>query len=250
VRPHRHASFVNSVAPGFVPDHGDNAMSDGHRSALILGATGAVGTCCLRELLQSGRYQRVVAMGRRSGGVSHAKLVEIVTPLEQLATLDPAALGTIDDVFICLGTTQATAGSAAEFRRVELAFPRDGARLAKAHGAKHVLMVSAIAADARAPNLYLKVKGEVEAAVIAAGLETTSIFRPSLLLAERAEFRWKEKLSEPALRLLGLFMLGPARRLRPIRADAVARAMVRIAATSAPGVTVYPSDRIADIAAA
>jgi uncharacterized protein YbjT (DUF2867 family) len=225
-------------------------MASTAKTALILGATGVVGRHCLDELLLDATYAHVVAIGRRACGQTHPKLTEIVTPLDAIADVKSTELGRINDVFCCLGTTQKTAGSADTFRHVEVDYPRAAARLAKANGASHFLIITAIGADARSPIFYNKVKGEVEAAVIAEGLAHTSIFRPSLLLSERAEFRWKEKLSEPFMRVLGVIMIGPARRLRPIHAQTVARAMVRVAGRPQPGVTIYPSDRIADIGAA
>jgi uncharacterized protein YbjT (DUF2867 family) len=217
------------------------------RSALILGATGVVGRHCLDALLADDRYERVVSIGRRRTSKVHTKLHEIETPLEQLQNLAASDLGRIDDAFCCLGTTQAKAGSSAVFRQIEVEYPRHAARLAKACGANQFLIVTAIGAEARSPIFYNKVKGEVEAAVIAEGIASTSIFRPSLLLGHRDEFRWKEKLGEPFMRLLGRVMIGPARRLSPIKAAVVAGVMVRVAANPKPGVTVYSSDRIADI---
>jgi uncharacterized protein YbjT (DUF2867 family) len=222
-------------------------MASTAKTALIVGATGVVGRHCLNELLRDATYARVVAIGRRACGKTHPKLAEIVTPLDVIGDIKSTDLGTIDDAFCCLGTTQKVAGNADTFRHVEVDYPRAAARLAKANGASHFLIITAIGADARSLIFYNKVKGEVEAAVTAEGLAHTSIFRPSLLLGERAEFRWKEKLSEPFMQALGVIMIGPARRLRPIHADTVARAMVRIAADPKPGVTIYPSDRIAEI---
>lgn len=218
--------------------------------AFIVGATGVVGRHCLDELLQAGRYARIVAIGRRSTGKKHSKLAEIVLPLDRLGDIRAPDIGPIDDAFCCLGTTQKSAGSHPAFRHIEVEFPRASARLAKANGATHIALVSSLGADSRSANFYLKVKGEVEAAVTAEGLDSVSIFRPSLLLGDREEFRWKEKLSEPLLRGLGVFMIGSARALRPILAVHVARAMVEVATAPLPGTTIYGSDRIAAIAAA
>jgi len=43
---------------------------------------------------------------------------------------------------------------------------------------------------------------------------------------------------------LGWAMVGPAARYRPIEAEAVAAAMVRVAKGAPPGTNVYESDRI------
>ena len=223
-------------------------MADATKTAVLLGATGVVGRHCLDLLLASANYSRVVVIVRRSTGKTSPKLTEIVTSLDQLAAIDKTKLGAVDDVFCCLGTTQKKAGSPGEFRHVEVDYPRDAAKVAKACGARHFLVITAIGADARSPSFYMRIKGEVEAAVMGVGLDTTSIFRPSLLLGEREEFRWKEKLSEPFMRLLGLVMIGPARRLSPIHAKTVARAMLNVAAAPPKsGVAVYTSDKIADL---
>ena len=222
-------------------------MAGDAKTALILGATGVVGRHCLDLLVADAKYGRVIAICRRTTGRTSPKLTEIVKPLDQLAAIKPADLGKIDDVFCCLGTTQKRAGSSGEFRHVEVDYPREAARLAKACGATQFLVITAIGADARSPSFYMRIKGEVEAAVMGVGFDNTSIFRPSLLLGEREDFRWKERLSEPFMRVLGLVMIGPARRLSPIHAETVARAMLRVASSPKSGVSVYTSDKIADL---
>jgi uncharacterized protein YbjT (DUF2867 family) len=91
---------------------------------------------------------------------------------------------------------------------------------------------------------YNRVKGEMESAVIALAFPACQIFRPSLLLGPRAERRLGERLAARLMRLLKP-LLG---KYRPIHRDAVAAAMVRIAATAPSGTHVYESNRIAAIA--
>ena len=226
------------------------ARRDTPRSAVIFGATGAVGRHCLDELLADPRYGSVLSIGRRRTGIAHPKLAEITIELDHLPTIQPSAVGPLDDAFCCLGTTIAAAKTQDAFRRVDCTFPTLAARFAKAHGARQFLIVTALGADPRSTVFYNRVKGEAEAAVIAEALDCTAIFRPSLLLAERAEWRWKEKLSEPVLKALSVVMIGPAAKYRPIAALNVARAMVRVAATPKAGTTVYLSDQIAALGAA
>ena len=217
------------------------------RTAVIFGATGAVGGHCLDELLASERYDRVIAIGRRPTGRTNAKLSEFTIALDQLHALPATEVGAIDDAFCCLGTTIAAAGSQDAFRQVDCELPRLAARFAKAQGARQFLLVTALGADPRSAVFYNRVKGDAEAAVIAEGVDSVAIFRPSLLLADRAEFRWKEKVSEPLLKALSVLMIGPARKFRPVSAATVARAMVRVAVAPKPGTTIYLSYRIADV---
>ena len=221
-------------------------MADEQRAA-IFGATGLVGGEVLDRLLASPRYERVIAIGRRAPARRDARLVARSIDLETLDQMQEPLLGAGAVVFCCLGTTIAKAGSQAEFRKVDRDTVDAAARFAARHGASQFLLVSAIGANARSPVFYNRIKGEAEAAVAKAGLVSVAILRPSLLLGKRAEVRWNERASAPFMRVLGLAMIGPARKWRPIEAATVAAAMVRIAEAPKPGVTILESDALARI---
>ena len=216
--------------------------------AAVFGATGLVGGACLDLILADTSYAKVMAPGRRKPQQTAAKLIASLSPLDKLEDLSATDLPPGSDVFCCLGTTIATAGSKEAFRRVDHDYVLAAAKFAQRIGARQFLMVTAIGASARSPVFYNRTKGEAEASVTALGLPSVTIFRPSLLLGHRAEFRWKERLSEPFLRVLGIAMIGPVRRLRPIAAVDVARGMLAAARDPKPGVTIYESERIADLA--
>jgi len=84
----------------------------------------------------------------------------------------------------------------------------------------------------------------MEDALRALPFQGLQIFRPSLLLGDRKEFRLGERVAALLAAPLGWAMVGPAARYRPIEADAVAAAMVRVAKGAPPGVNVYESDRV------
>ncbi len=220
------------------------------KTAVIFGATGAVGGRCLDVLLGDPSYGRVIAVGRRAVDRQHSKLQQARCELDKLSEIAAADVGDIDAAFCCFGSTQAKAGSKETFRQFDAGFPAAAASFVKQHGAQQFLLVTAIGADPRSSIFYNKVKGEAEAGVIKSEIASISIFRPSLLIAERQEFRWKEKLSEPLLRALSVVMIGPTRKFRPIAAETVARAMVAISNAPAPGTTIYESDRIAELGSA
>src|SRR4051794_4405015 len=119
------------------------------RTAAIFGATGLVGRACVDLLLADERYVRIVAIGRREPAQSHPKLVVRRAALDIVEALDDPTLGSVDDVFCCLGTTIRKAGSQEAFRRVDLDYVVNAASFAKRRGAHHFLMVSAVGADAR-----------------------------------------------------------------------------------------------------
>jgi hypothetical protein len=74
------------------------------------------------------------------------------------------------------------------------------------------------------------------------------IFRPSLLLGERKEFRFREKMGEWAGKLVSFGLIGPLEKFCPIEADRVAKAMVFAANTKGTGAHIYESDEIFQMA--
>jgi uncharacterized protein YbjT (DUF2867 family) len=210
------------------------------RTALLAGATGLIGSFLLKRLLDALEYERVVVWGRRPLELPHAKLEAAIVDFGQLARHRVPG----DDVFCCLGTTIKQAGSQEAFRQVDYDYPVALARAAARDGAKRFLVVSALGANSRSGVFYNRVKGDMEAAVKAAGVPQTSIFRPSLLTGRREKVRRGERVGEIVGNLLGP-LLG---RYRPIRGDLVAAAMLKAAVQDLPG-RIYESEEIRALAA-
>jgi len=78
------------------------------RTALLVGATGLVGSALLDRLLTAADYSAVVVLGRRAPAIANPKLRFVASTLEDLDTL--ATPLTADDLFCCLGTTTRAAG--------------------------------------------------------------------------------------------------------------------------------------------
>jgi uncharacterized protein YbjT (DUF2867 family) len=216
------------------------------RTAVILGATGLIGGHCLEILLRGEFYAGVTTLGRRAAPAEHPKLSQRVVDLAQPESF-AHLLAPHTDVFCCLGTTIKTAGSEAAFRRVDYEYPLNVARVAAQRDDTHFLLVSSLGADAASRLFYSRVKGEAEAAISALPFAGVHIFRPSLLLGERAEFRFGERVAELAAAPLSLLMLGPLRKYRPIHARTVAQAMTRTARAARAGMEILESGQIAEI---
>ena len=210
------------------------------RTALLAGATGLVGSALLSLLLASKHYRGVHVLLRRAApGIK-------VSPKLKVHQVDfgmlPAAFPTVDDVFITLGTTIKIAGSEAAFREVDFAFVVNTARAARAAGATRLAVVSAVGADAKSRVFYNRVKGEMEAAIAQLGYTSVVIAQPSLLLGDRAALRQPVRSLEVwAVRLLGPMRWMLPKGVRPIRARAVASALLTAMLTAKPGVIVVKS---------
>ena len=148
----------------------------------------------------------------------------------------------VDDVFCCLGTTIKQAGSEAAFRQVDHDFVVGLANAGLRAGATQFLLVSAIGADPDSRVFYSRVKGETEAAIRGLPYQAVQIFRPSLLLGHRPEFRLGERIAMLAAPVLAPLLFSRLRRYRPIQAATVARAMVTIAHEAPRGPNVFEYD--------
>jgi len=197
------------------------------RGALLAGASGLVGSHCLRQLLADPTYARVRALVRRPIEVTDAKLSQHLVDFDRLDAY--ATDVSADDVYCCLGTTMRKAGSREVFRRVDCDYPVALARLAKRQGARRFLLVSALGADPGSSVFYNRVKGEAERAVQAVGLERAWFFRPSLLKGDRAESRPAERAAILASYALNPLLVGRLSRYRSIAPATVAAAMLYVA---------------------
>ena len=207
-------------------------------TALLAGATGLVGGECLRRLLANPVYGTVAVVTRRAVGSDPPppKLRQYIVDFAQLESVSAELVA--QQVFCALGTTMSKAGSRDAFREVDLEYPLRLARIARANGATHFSLVSAVGADRRSAFYYSRVKGELEDALVGMGWPSLAIFRPSVIEGERSESRPLERLSGRLLRLAP-----PA--WRPVAASDIAAAMVAVALESKPGVTVVESRDIA-----
>lgn len=217
------------------------------RTALLAGATGLVGSHVLQLLLADAHWSRVVTVGRRTTSQQHHKLEQRVLDLGELETVSD--LPHIDDVFCCLGTTIKQAGSQPAFRRVDHAFVMGLAHAGLRAGATQFLLVSAIGADPESRVFYSRVKGETESAIRKLPFQGIQIFRPSLLLGERPEFRLGERIAMLGAPVLPALLFGRLRRYRPIQAATVAGAMVRIAHEALRGPNVFEYDAMRAVTA-
>lgn len=200
-------------------------------AAWLAGATGLVGREIDRLWAGPGPLVRLT----RRPLPARAGRVDVQVP-DFLAAAAFAALPPAETAFCALGTTRAAAGSDTAFRAVDLDAVLAFARAARAAGVRRFALVSALGADAASSNLYLRTKGEAEAALEALGFETLVVARPSLLLGERDGLGQLPRPGEALAQRLSRPLVGliPAR-WRPVAAADVAAALLRAMAAPSPG---------------
>lgn len=206
------------------------------RIAWIIGGSGLVGGELLRELLDRSAYGRVMALSRRPLALDHSRLANRILRFEALET-EMRGMH-CDDAFCCVGTTLSQSG-AAGYQAVDHDLVLRFARAAQQAGARQFILVSSVDANPASRHVYLRVKGEVEAALEAMQFRSLHIMQPGVIGGRRRELRVLERLASLLLGLIGPLMLGAAQRWRTIKAGELASAMYAVALNGRPGVHRY-----------
>lgn len=194
------------------------------RTAAIFGSTGLIGNHLVQLLSQHKDYKKIYSYARR-------KPESILNKIEHI-DFNPESFSIsneIDDVFVCLGTTMKKAGSKEAFRKVDYEMVVEIAKQSKLAQVKHFLVVSSIGANPSTGNFYLRTKGQMEEEVKKIGFDYCGIVRPSLLLGNRKEFRFAEKVSIVVFKFLSFIFVGPLRKYKGINAEDVAKSMIMLA---------------------
>jgi len=186
--------------------------------ALISGTSGLVGMQLLHQLLRNAAYSYVISVGRRSLALKHEKLLQIDGDMPKLTSwawedqinaqslggaYQPLVLALQEKkvevhAFCSLGTTIKQVGSKDKFYAVD-----------------------------HSSIFYNQVKGKTEEDLKALGFTYLGLFRPSLLLGARHEFRFGEQVATFFMMPLTWLKLG--KNIRPIRDHVVAKALVNVA---------------------
>ena len=147
-----------------------------------------------------------------------------------------------DVVFCTVGTTnKKVKGDKEAYRKVDYDIPVKAARFCKMRGCETFVLVSAVGANSKSSNFYLKLKGEVEDAVKGTGLRSIHIMRPSMLLGDRKEFRLGEKIAKVLMKATSFLWPG---KYKPVHAADVAKAMIVAARENKEGFFVYEEPRL------
>jgi uncharacterized protein YbjT (DUF2867 family) len=201
--------------------------SVGQRRLVIVGATGMVGGYALRYALGHPAVGRVTAISRRTLGISHPKLKEVLhRDFADCSALAEPLSGQDASVF-CLGTYTGSVPDA-ELRKITVDYTIEFARVL--HGSSPQAAFSFLSGNGadqtgRSRLPFARYKGEAENALLAAGFPRVYIFRPAYIypVEPRKEPNFSYRLLRaiyPVFRVLF--------RNQVIPADHLARAMVDV----------------------
>lgn len=217
------------------------------RVAVVVGATGLVGSHLVEHLCRDDHYEAIHLPVRKipEGFTKHNKIRVEAVDFHQIDTWRSLLAG--DHFFCCLGTTIKLAGSKEKFRYVDHDLPLALAKEALSRGCNHAAVVSALGADPKSSVFYNQVKGETERDLAELDFQALHLLRPSLLLGDRDQFRPGERFGEITLKIFKPLLLGPLRKYRAIHADTVAKGLIAAVNSGKNGIQIWESDAVQEL---
>lgn len=207
-----------------------------NKTATLIGATGLIGSQLLDLLQADSAFSEIKILVRRPIKIDNPKVKVSIIDFSDEESFQSEISGS-SVVFCAIGTTnKKTKGDKNEYRKIDYNIPVTAAKLSLKTGCKQFVLVSSYGANSKSNNFYTKLKGEVEDTLSSLNIPSLSIFRPSLLLGKRQEFRFGEIIA--TLLMNPLSFLLPTK-IKPIKAYDVAKSMLEASKADTKGTKIY-----------
>lgn len=194
-----------------------------NRTAIIIGATGLVGSQLVQLLISDATFQQIKIFGRRSIGFSSDKITEFIVDFDNPASFEKDIIG--DVLFSTMGTTIRSAGSKDAQYKVDYTYQYSFAKAAVKNHVKKYVLVSSAGANSKSRFFYMQMKGKLDDAVRELPFNQITIIRPATLAGNRNESRAGEKIAIVVTDFIAKLIPG-LKKYRPINAEIVAEAMI------------------------
>lgn len=197
------------------------------KEAIIVGATGLVGTQLVNLLLNDDAYSTVTIFVRKGSKFQHPKIREFIIDFNKPEEWRDEVRG--DVLFSTLGTTLYDAGGKDAQFKVDYTYQYQFALFASYNAVPGYVLVSAAGADAKSALFYSMIKGMLEDAIRKLRFQHIAVLRPGPIKGHRERKRRIERFGLNALGVLNA--IGILKKYRPVSARTVAKAMIHVAKT-------------------
>ena len=202
----------------------------------LFGPTGLIGNEILKLLENDIDFEKINVVSRRPVELKSRKSkLNIIDFKDFNSYLD--VIDGSDIVLAAIGTTQSKVGfNKKKYREIDFDIISNAVKACKEKNVKHFSFVSSAGADINNKSFYLKLKGEIEKEVESKQLNSSTVYRPSLLLGNRKENRFGEKVAQILIPLISFLFPD---NYKPIKAIDVAKAMVTESKKIETGFKIY-----------
>jgi uncharacterized protein YbjT (DUF2867 family) len=211
------------------------------KQVTIFGGTGLIGGFILKMILNDNYFQKVIVVTRSFVSQKHNKMeirqIDFSNSKEIERSVENSSI-----VFSSIGTTQSQVkGDKKAYRKIDFQITHNIALACKLKQVEKFLFVSSAGADSSSSNFYMNLKGEIDDVVSNLELDSTIIFRPSLLLGKRNKFRFGEKIAQILIPLFSFLM---PKKLRPVQARKVAKLMIELSKLNQKGNRIVANEEL------
>ncbi len=214
------------------------------KQVTLFGATGLIGGYLLEFLLKDSEIHLINIVGRNPFHLQHDKINNIVIDFEDVSSISNSITGS-EAVFVSIGTTMSKVnGDKIMYKSVDFDIIFNIANACKQKNINQFIYVSSLGANPNSSNFYLRLKGEIDEAVAKLNLNSTYIFRPSILLGKRNESRPGEKIMQFVMPLLDFMIPSNS---KAIKAEDVAKSMLNTIKNYKSGLHIYQYNQIKEL---
>ena len=218
------------------------------RIASVIGSTGMIGTYLVEQLLADNYFDTVRTLVRRPVEKKHPKQEVKLVDFKDAESLKLALHGS-HTIFCCIGTTQSNVrGDKDLYRSIDYDIPVNAAKYGKETGCENYIIVTAVAANSKSKQFYIRLNGELEDALAGLNLRSVHIMQPAMLLGDRQEHRALESVLMVTMKAISGLFIGSWRKFRAVDGQALARAMIVASKQDVPGYFKHEFDSIVELA--
>ena len=194
-----------------------------NKTVTLFGSTGLIGSEVLKLLINDNYFENINIISRKKISLDSKKIKNYTINFSNLEEYKKV-ISKDQIVIASIGTTQSKVNfNKSEYRKVDYDIHLNIAKACKTNQASSFCFVSSAGANEKSKNFYLGLKGEIENSIMRLGLKTCLIFRPSLLIGKRNEFRFGETIAQKIMPIFSFLMKS---NYKPIKAIDVAKSIV------------------------
>ena len=209
--------------------------------AVLFGGTGLTGNCILDLLNNDPDFKSIIVVTRNIFTHSSNKISNKVIDFSDPAVIE-SCIKQDSIVFSCIGTTQAQVkGDKNKYRAIDYDITLNIANACEKLNAKKFLFVSSGGANSSSSNFYLKLKGEIEEAVLKTKQKFLFILKPSLLIGKRKNSRFIESIGQIIMPLFSIFLPDS---IKAVKANTVAKCMLEMSKSELSNLNIIENKEI------
>lgn len=205
------------------------------KSIVFLGASGAVGSAALENIVSFSAIHKILLLGRRKQDVENHKNLE-----QQIIDISDATsyhhyINDLDTAICTLGVGEPSKVSKDDFVKIDKKAVLDFAKACKSNGVKHFQLLSSVGVSASSRSFFLRTKGELIEALEELKFDRLSIFQPSMILTPTNRYGLSQAIVLKVWPKLDFMLQGKAKKYRGIKVEELGKAFANNVFTTGSG---------------